>query len=150
MKTVNENLQELTRTYVREGLRLWTLANIEREYGLLARTTRRRLARQEWVASIRDCAEPLAVAGYYGDIPAGTPVVALCKWERDCDCVEGTSMRLVEATVAALDEAVERDYDWAEGPVRHWIQRPSDAFESEFHDRALEAFEDGHAHVIYG
>lgn len=123
---------------------------LEQHHGLLAKATDRRIARQQWLASIKELAEPLDVSnGYWGDLPAGTPVVALCKWERDCDMCEGTSKRLVEATASAVQESMDHDYEWAEGPVRHWLARPSDEFESEFRDRALEAYEDGHPHVIY-
>ncbi len=151
MKTVNRQLQDLTRTYVRESRRLWALDAIERNHGLLAKATQRRVNRQNWLAQIREFAEPLvADPGYWGDLAPGTPVVALICSSRDCDMCEGTTRRLVEAKVSAVERAMDRDFEWAEGPVRHWIQRPSDAFEAESRDRALEAFEDGHPHVIYG
>lgn len=123
---------------------------VEAIHEKLAKATARRVARQQWLVQIREYAEPLDVSsGYWGDLAPGTMVVALCTWSRDCDMCEGTSVRLVEATPKALAEAMERDFESAEGPMRHWLQRASDEFEPEFRDGALEAYEDGHPHIIY-
>jgi hypothetical protein len=114
---------------------LQLLNSIEERHGLLAQATEARIRRQTWLRRIAECAE------------GGK--VALCRWYRDCDYSEGTDRTLVAANVAALDARVEQDWEHAEGPMRHWIQRPSDAFEIYSRDRALEAFENGHPHCIH-
>jgi hypothetical protein len=78
--------------------------------------------------------------------------VALVNGGRDCDCATwANTYSLVPATVAEVDNWVERFYHWAEGPQWHYIERPSVArkLEEEHRDLALEAFEDGHQHVVY-
>lgn len=153
MLTTKQQSYSLVREHVREGMRLAILAGLEMHYGALQHATQRRVNRQKWLAQIKEYAEPLRYSdGYFGDeyLEIGTPVVALICWSRDCDMCEGTTRRLVKATVAAIESAMDRDFEWAEGPVRHWLERPSVDFEPEFRDRAMEAYEDGHPHVIFG
>ena len=125
------------------------VANIvEQHYGHLENATQRRIARYEWLNKIKTLSEPLTQS-YWGDIAPGTMVVALCTWSRDCDMCESTSRRIVVATSTAVQEAMDRDFDSAEGPINHWLQSPSDEFNYEVRDRALEAFENGHPYSIY-
>lgn len=71
--------------------------------------------------------------------------VRVVYWSRDCDCVEGYSSRLIDATLADYERWV-NNFD-AEGP---WhvvsIVPPGTRLDlGEPRDRILEAFEDGHA-----
>lgn len=65
------------------------------------------------------------------------------RWD-DCTAI-------VPATVVAVEHWLNDYYDGAEGPQWHRLSRPSSAREltRSSRDLALEAFEDGHAHVIY-
>lgn len=77
--------------------------------------------------------------------------VAVEIWQRDCDMAEFTRMAVIDATTEAyhkLEDAVAQN---AEGPYTLRVLSPVEAaaFKPESRDRALEAFEDGHPHVIY-
>jgi hypothetical protein len=76
-------------------------------------------------------------------------MVALVVEAMDCDCYRTTSSIFVPATVMHVTIAKERMYEGAEGPMHIWIERPTDAPEYEGRDLALQAFEDGHPHVVY-
>jgi hypothetical protein len=77
--------------------------------------------------------------------------IPVLKWARDCDMCESTSVRVIPATVSAFEALKRQMYYDAEGPfsleVIDWEQYAE--FNPTFRDRALEAFEDGHAHIIY-
>lgn len=76
--------------------------------------------------------------------------IGLIVWSRDCDMCESTNGHVIKAS--EFNEYVEDLYYNAEGPCNVTIVTvaEAEAFESSFRDRALEAFEDGHPHVIYG
>jgi hypothetical protein len=77
--------------------------------------------------------------------------VALVESGMDCDCVRyENSVSLVPAIPIVVLTAMERRYYNAEGPVSVRVERPSIAAELCYsaRDLALEAFEDGHAHVV--
>jgi hypothetical protein len=71
---------------------------------------------------------------------------------RDCDCVSYDSSRIVDAPSGAVAFQREEDehYSWLEGPESTSWAKPSQTI-VQYHSRdlALEAFEDGHPHVIY-
>lgn len=115
--------------------RLAFLQRLERRHGLLAHATAARKARQAWIDLIAACAED-------GE-------VAVIVWQRDCDMCEGTHRAFVPATVAEVDAYCRVQLSCAEGPMRFDIARPSEPFETDFRDRAFEAFEDGHPYAIY-
>lgn len=139
--------------HIPETHRLYVLNQIENTQMRLARATRRREARQAFTLAVRTCAEAMSQEQkncyYTNNLNVGDPVVLLCSWSRDCDMCESTSSRLVSADLAVIDDIITNDYEWAEGPMNHWIQKPSDFFEPSFRDRAMEAYEDGHQHIIY-
>jgi len=108
---------------------------LEMHHGNLQHARDRRLARLHWLDQIKTLAED-------GQI-------ALCSWSRDCDMCEGTTRTVMPADAKLIDERMDRDYAGAEGPMNHWLQRVSAPYEGYFRDRALEAYEDGHPHVIY-
>lgn len=66
----------------------------------------------------------------------------------DCDCVKyDGSEQLLKPTVVEAWRRIESFYEAAEGPCWCWFSEPvEDHYES--HDRALEAFEEGHPHMI--
>jgi hypothetical protein len=101
----------------------------------------------------------------------GTAVAVV--WSgRDCDCVSYSGdvslVKLDETGLApdscdangdpftslraAVDRHIEQTYYWADGPCSYYITTEAAAKQISYasRDLALEAFEDGHAHVIYG
>lgn len=103
----------------------------------LAKRHRSTQARIEFHRRVRDCAE------------AGR--VALVRSGVDCDYVRYSGdVCYVEADWRKVDERIAHDLEWADGPMRHVIERPSVAARIgyESRDLALEAFEDGHPHYI--
>jgi hypothetical protein len=72
-------------------------------------------------------------------------------WQRDCDMCEGTDGPYqMEANVFVWQKMVNRDQRGAEGPMSHSILTAAEAeeFKPESRDLALEAFEDGHPHMV--
>lgn len=70
----------------------------------------------------------------------------------DCDCSQYDGRkRTIDATLQAYNQLNWNIADWADGPYSLSIERPSagNAIEHTSRDLALEAFEDGHPHVIY-
>lgn len=69
----------------------------------------------------------------------------------DCDCSKYRRVYHVPTpTVMAWVQYCDNEYHYADGPMRIWVARPSEEPErSESRDLALEAFEDGHPHVVY-
>lgn len=80
-------------------------------------------------------------------------VLYVSTWSRDCDMCEGTYRHKLEADdlFQAYIDFWEQKAEDAEGPFAvHIITKEQyDCFQSSTRDRALEAFEDGHPHVIY-
>lgn len=96
-------------------------------------------------------AKRASVALYLRTVAEGG-MVALVENGMDCDCVSYTGLvREVPANVIALERAMARAYDNAEGAIQLYVMRPSQAAEIEYgtRDRAAEAYENGHAHVVY-
>lgn len=70
----------------------------------------------------------------------------------DCDCASWDRATLINRPcLFAEQRSIESAYEWAEGPLSLWYERPTDDFEnfSESRDLALEAYEEGHPHVVY-
>lgn len=117
-----------------ERLKLFDLFMRERLYEAHKRTQ----ARRKLINDVRDLAEGGKVALVNGGM--------------DCDCSRWeNSVSMVPATVRAVDEWIESFYEHAEGPQWHYVERPSVArtLRASSRDLALEAFEDGHQHVVY-
>ncbi len=68
----------------------------------------------------------------------------------DCDCVKYTHSH-VRHRLSLMDEwmALEKAYEYAEGYMHIYFVPPKERPESYSRDLALEAFEDGHPHVVY-
>ncbi len=77
--------------------------------------------------------------------------VALNVSQMDCDCSKWTQSDVIDAVpLLAVEREVWRIYENAEGPIFGlWFSKPEDAAEYESRDLALEAFENGHAHIVY-
>jgi hypothetical protein len=122
---------------LRDGIRLKVLAAIEASNRKLERATESRLRRQTRIAAIRDKAESGKIAMIWSG--------------RDCDGVRYSgSVYIVDATAYAVDAEEAHTLNWADGPCRFYLERPSIAcgVEYESRDLALEAFEEGHPHLI--
>lgn len=77
--------------------------------------------------------------------------IAVIESGRDCDGVAYSgSVTIVDANVNAVQEHIDRQVKWADGPMWFDLDRPSAAAAIEYKSRdlTLEAFEDGHSHVI--
>lgn len=75
--------------------------------------------------------------------------VAIVSDGMDCDCVRSCHSSLRVAAPFAIEREVNEIHESAEGPVSVCIVKPSEAPENWSRDLALEAFEDGHPHVVY-
>lgn len=94
--------------------------------------------RWELFCLLSDCAE-------HGEV-----AVVTAGMDCDCSCWSGR-VSILPANVMFVERWLNEFYDSAEGPQSHEIMRPSEArsIKSSSRDLALEAFEDGHAHVVY-
>ena len=70
----------------------------------------------------------------------------------DCDCSKWSGpCGIYPATYYEVERALDHIYEGLDGPADFWLVTPEVA-ESTPHqsrDLALEAFEDGHAHIVY-
>ena len=76
-------------------------------------------------------------------------MVALAWDSMDCDCSRSIGSALYPPSVFALEHRIDLEYQEVEGPTSVWICKPSEAPERESRDLAMEAYEDGHPHVVY-
>lgn len=70
----------------------------------------------------------------------------------DCDCSAfENDVWIVPADWRSIEEHIHDRYKWADGPIGYFLQKPSiaKALHRSSRDLALEAFEDGHPHLIY-
>lgn len=68
----------------------------------------------------------------------------------DCDCVQYTHMTIIDNPTPVALLAMEEDtYYWADGPTGVGYCKPSERPEIRSRDLAMEAFENGHPHVVY-
>lgn len=117
--------------------KLHLLNRIEERRGFLREATERRVARQRFLVAIKDCAEGGKVALVWSG--------------RDCDGVQYTgNVELADATVNAVQAAIDTTYEWADGPCSCYIERPSVAQGIPYtsRDLVMEAHENGHPHVL--
>lgn len=106
--------------------------------GALAHATEARTARQSLLRSVKQFAEDGKVAVVWSG--------------RDCDGVRyHNDVRLIDASIVAVDEHIAHTYEWADGPCSYWITTPAygRTLSYESRDLVMEAHEDGHSHVIY-
>jgi hypothetical protein len=78
--------------------------------------------------------------------------VALIESGMDCDCVQYSGrVTIIDADWRKIDDEIDHIGKWADGPFCISIEKPSIANEIEYNSRdlALEAFEDGHPHLIH-
>ena len=75
--------------------------------------------------------------------------VAIVVSGMDCDCVKFTWSHVAPAVPLAIEHFINHSNYWADGPQSVHVVPVDDAPESYSHDLALEAFEDGHPHVVY-
>jgi hypothetical protein len=143
---------------IKESRRLYFCQLMERHDGALELATTARRARQRLLWDLKDKAELCVVREGFDDPEAGTVAriktqrqVAVVWSGRDCDGVRyRNDVWMVEATPAAVDEHIRHTYEWADGPCSYRIVSPTEAEALTYSSRdlALEAFEDGHAHLL--
>ena len=78
-------------------------------------------------------------------------MIAVVQGGRDCDGEQWEGLvSLVPATKQAVEGHIQHNFEWADGPLWHHLERPSVAKGIPYSSRdlALEAFEDGHPHVL--
>ena len=66
----------------------------------------------------------------------------------DCDHAISTGTRLVPNVLVHVMRYLDNIFNNAEGPGNAWIHSPEDEVEPDHRDLILEAFEDGHPHVV--
>jgi hypothetical protein len=79
--------------------------------------------------------------------------VAVVESGRDCDGVQYSGrVRIIRARLKDFLELENGIAEWADGPFRLQLERPSIArrIEVESRDLTLEAFENGHQHLLGG
>jgi hypothetical protein len=131
-----EAVKEVQKWAENESRALWFLNRLEERHGLLAQATEARVARQSLIRRIAE----LQVGGQ----------VAVWESGRDCDSVRYSGFKcLIPATVREFDALYEHEHQWADGPFCLWVESPLLERQRCSRDLALEAFEDGHSHVIY-
>jgi len=70
----------------------------------------------------------------------------------DCDGVAYSNVvTLAVPNRKVIDEAIEHEYKWADGPCSFYLAMESDVknLRPTSRDLGMEAFEDGHPHVLY-
>jgi len=78
--------------------------------------------------------------------------VYLVSGGRDCDGVQWEGMKtLVKAVPRQIEQRMDVALEWADGPMHFSILSPTDGEEVRYtsRDLGMEAFENGHNHVIY-
>jgi len=78
--------------------------------------------------------------------------IALVESGMDCDGVKyDGAVSIITANLVAVEAEINRRYEWADGPCFFGLESPSVAERIRYNSRdlALEAFEDGHPHVLY-
>ena len=129
-------VKEVQKWASNESRALWFLNRLEERHGLLAQATEARVARQSLIRRIAK----LQVDGQ----------VAVWESGRDCDSVRYRGFKcLIPATVAAFDALYEHEHQWADGPFSLWVESPLLERQHCSRDLGMEAFENGHSHVIY-
>lgn len=77
--------------------------------------------------------------------------VAIVASGRDCDGVQyGGDVTILPADVRAVEDHIAKRLAWADGPMSFQLMKPSEArdLEAWSRDLALEAYENGHQHVL--
>ena len=118
--------------------RLWARNRVEERHARLAIASEERQRRQTLLRQLREYAE------------GGK--VAMVESGRDCDGLQYSGhVSIIDATVAAWEEHYTHTAEWADGLFSFALMRPSEArsVKRASRDLTLEAFENGHSHVIY-
>ncbi len=91
-----------------------------------------------------------------GMVQVTAPTIAVVWSGMDCDCsAYSNKVRFIDVTYDAkfvVEDHILKAYEYADGPCNWFLMKPSEAERLTYHSRdlALEAFEDGHPHVVYG
>ena len=132
-------MNKLTFEQERNGIRQIGLRNrIEQRRGFLSEAQDARIRRMTIIRQVKEFAEQ--------------GKIAMVNSGMDCDCSRWeNSVSVIRATVESVDKWVDDFYKNAEGPQSYRLERPSVAkkLQRSSRDLALEAFEDGHQHVVF-
>lgn len=77
--------------------------------------------------------------------------VAVVESGMDCDCVQYSGhVTITTADVRAVEDHIAERLAWADGPINFRLMKPSEArgLVARSRDLALEAYENGHQHVV--
>lgn len=106
---------------------------------------------QEWQRNLPrydQLAERAALAAELSDCTVDG-VTGVVESGRDCDCVDFVHSSRHQFSGAFAFEKYRQDAQyWADGPLYVGLCRPDELPGNHSRDLALEAFEDGHAHVV--
>ena len=123
-----------------DSMKLHLCDLMERHHGRLEQAhnhTQRRIAENAKIAAAAARGEQIAVV-----------------WSgRDCDGVRYSNhVSMVEADRKVIDKHIEHTYEWADGPCNYRLVSSTDADALQYtsRDLTMEAFENGHAHRIFG
>ena len=108
--------------------------------------------RNRLIKRIYACAEKRSLRPYGESEAVEAEYVAIVFSGRDCDGVAyNGDVHYVRAELLAVEGRIDWYGAQADAPWHHYIARPSDAMTLAYESRdlTLEAFEDGHSHVIY-
>ena len=98
------------------------------------------------------CDENAALRGQLDRFQAGGRVgVIISGMDCDCSMYHRESIRNAFSSVAEFRKWLDDEYEYAEGPHNVQLTHPDniDKSRNASRDLALEAFEDGHPHVVY-
>lgn len=85
------------------------------------------------------------------DLCAEDGLILIVESGMDCDGSAWSGRTaLLQASVMVFEKAYEEKISWADGPISWVIHKPSEksSFSESHRDLALEAFENGHPHVL--
>ncbi len=103
-----------------------------------------------WRDDVVDPLEKKAVAVALINRKAVDGRISIWVDQMDCDCSRWTSDFEIPATWVHYEQFVNRLGEGAEGPIYGiQINSPLTTYEHSSRDLALEAFENGHPHVVY-
>ena len=110
------------------------------------------LGRGPRIAAVHECINAKARVRAQLDQMGNPARVLIVADKMDCDCARYTTIHETEAMVMRVARAMFDTYADAEGPVYACYLAPvedRDEHRRPTRDLALEAFEDGHPHIVY-
>ena len=136
-QSFDENLRECFHSELRDGN--YTKKKIKYLVGIATRFRKDRLVEKENIIShIKSKTENGKVAVVWSGV--------------DADCVSwGNRVDIVSSSYLQIEKMLNDVYEWSEGSIDFYYEKPSIAekLTETSRDLAMEAFENGHPHVVY-